>query len=208
MNTTDASSGLLWSGWRDPGRAAAGAVGLWVFIGVASTLFGLFLVAYVMRMAEADASAIALPWQLVPSTALLALAGALLQRSASVARAAQWPRAQWLFGAGGTGALAFLAVQLWAWSALLDAQVRFAGNPAASFFYLLTAMHGLHVLGGLIAWARTLHACRRGIDPVRCAAHIALCARYWHFLLALWLVLYAAMAWLTPELARVLCGRA
>ena len=36
---------------------------------------------------------------------------------------------------------------------------------------------------------------------------IALLARYWHFLLVLWLVLFAALAWLTPEVVAFLCGR-
>lgn len=200
---------FAWAGWRDPGRAATAATGLWVFMGVAGTLFALFLAAYVMRMAEADASRIALPPLLWLSTALLLLGSVLLASAGVSARRGAWPRALRLHAAGGACALAFLAVQIAAWQGLLDAQVRLAGNPGASFFYLLTAMHGLHVLGGLVAWARTAWTCGRpGRDPVRCAAHVALVARYWHFLFALWLVLFAAMAWLTPELARAICGRA
>jgi cytochrome c oxidase subunit 3 len=204
MNT----SSVLWAGWRDPGRSAAGSVGLWVFIGVASTLFALFLTAYVMRMAESDWSPIGMPWQLWLSTALLVAGSALLQRAATTARATQWPRARALLWAGGACALAFVASQLWAWQALQARQVMLTSNPAASFFYLLTAMHGLHVLGGLIAWAMTARASWRLNEPVRSAARIALCARYWHFLLAVWAVLFAAMGWLTPEMARVICGRA
>ena len=210
MTASDLSDtgGVLWAGWRDPGRTTAGSVGLWVFMGVASTLFALFLTAYVMRMAEPDWSPIALPWQLVLSTVLLALGGVLLQLAAGAARAAQWPHARRLLAAGGVGAFAFLAMQLWAWQALVAQSVVLSGNPSASFFYLLTTMHGLHVLGGVLAWALTARASLQPRDPVRCAAHIALCARYWHFLLAVWLMLYAAMAWLTPEMARVICGRA
>jgi cytochrome c oxidase subunit III len=204
MTTTS----VLWDGWRDPGRSAAGSIGLWVFMGVASMLFVLFLTAYVMRMAESDWSPFALPWQLALSAALLVLGSLLLHRAATAARATRWPAARALLLAGGAAALAFLASQLWAWQVLLEQQVMLTGNPAASFFYLLTAMHGLHVFGGLVAWALTAQACWRLRAPVRSAARIALCARYWHFLLAVWAVLFAAMAWLTPELARVICGRA
>ena len=38
------------------------------------------------------------------------------------------------------------------------------------------------------------------------AWRIGLCARYWHFLLALWLVLFAAFSFITPELAAFICG--
>jgi cytochrome c oxidase subunit 3 len=80
------------------------------------------------------------------------------------------------------------------------------GNPAASFFYLLTAMHGLHVIGGLVGWTVTARGALRGGGTARVAELIALCARYWHFLLAVWIVLFAAVGWLTPELVRLICG--
>jgi cytochrome c oxidase subunit 3 len=178
----------------DSSRARALSIGLWVFIGVATTLFGLFLTAYVMRLAGGDSTAIALPPQLWLSTALLVVASVLMQRAVTA------PAARTLLAQGGLCALAFLAVQCWAWLALQSANVVVAGNPAASFFYVLTALHGLHVAGGLVAWAVLL----RSDDPPRW--RIALCARYWHLLLAVWIALYAAFNWITPDVARVICG--
>jgi cytochrome c oxidase subunit 3 len=181
-------------GADDASRARAMSIGLWVFIGVASTLFGLFLAAYVMRLAGGDSTVIALPPQLWLSTALLVLASVLMQRAVTA------PRARLLLAQAGACALAFLVAQCWAWLALQSANVVVAGNPTASFFYLLTALHGLHVAGGLVAWGATL----RSDDPPRW--RIALCARYWHLLLAVWLALYAAFNWITPDVARVICG--
>ena len=175
-------------------RARALSTGLWVFIGVACTLFGLFLTAYVMRLAGGDSTVIALPPQLWLSSALLVLASVLMQRAVTA------PRPRMLFAQGGLCALAFLAAQCWAWLALQSANVVVAGNPAASFFYVLTALHGLHVAGGLVAWGATL----RSDNPP--PSRIALCARYWHLLLAVWIALYAAFAWITPDVARVICG--
>ncbi len=190
----------------DKAAGQAAGIGLWVFIGVASTLFTLFLSAYVMRMDGGDWSTIALPWQLWLSSALLLAGSALMQRASAAARAARRDRARTLLLAGGCCALAFIAAQLWAWQALLDANVMLAGNPAASFFYVLTALHGLHVLGGLVAWGATLQAAAPAADPAHVAWRIALCARYWHFLLAVWAVLVAALGWLTPELVAFICG--
>jgi cytochrome c oxidase subunit 3 len=188
------SAVLPLQGADDASRANALSIGLWVFIGVASTLFGLFLAAYVMRLAGGDSTVIALPPQLWLSTALLVLASVLMQRAVTA------PRARMLLAQAGSCALAFLAAQCWAWLALQSANVVVAGNPAASFFYVLTALHGLHVAGGLVAWGATL----RSDDPPRW--RIALCARYWHLLLAVWLALYAAFIWITPDVARVICG--
>ena len=60
-----------------------------------------------------------------------------------------------------------------------------AANPAYSFFYLLTALHGLHLLGGLWVWGRTTAKVLRGVDvgqgtPQRRAVHgvLALSARW------------------------------
>jgi len=193
------------------GSAAASralGTGLWVFIGVASTLFGLFLTAYVMRMDGADWSTIALPPQLWLSSGLLLAGSVLLQRASAAAKGARWPAVQILLLAGGACAMAFIGVQLWAWQSLLAARVMLASNPAASFFYVLTALHGLHVLGGLIAWAATMPTVsQQPSDPAGVARRVALCARYWHFLLAVWVVLFAALGWLTPDVVRFICGR-
>ncbi|NRF68327.1 bb3-type cytochrome oxidase subunit III [Aquincola sp. S2] len=202
-----------------PPLQAAG-IGLWVFIGVASTLFGLFLAAYMMRMVSPDWSSIAMPGQLWLSTGLLIGGSLLMQAAAGSARRDEAARTTALLWAGGLCAMAFLGAQLWAWSVLQSARVTLTGNPAASFFYVLTALHGLHVLGGLIAWSLATRdigppklapgaAPDRRVLAERAAAaavRIHLCARYWHFLLAVWLLLYAALGTLTPEFVRYICG--
>ena len=187
-------------------RANAASIGVWVFMGVVTALFSLFAMAYVMRMNSSDAVTLALPWQLWVSTALLVAGSVTLQRASAAARRAHVDRARELLLAGGLCAIAFLCAQLWAWSAMLGAQVMPAGNPAGSFFYLLTAMHGLHVAGGLLAWAWVMRTFRR--KRADGGWRIALCARYWHFMLVVWLGLFAMLAWITPEVARFICGTA
>ncbi len=66
-----------------------------------------------------------------------------------------------------------------------------ATNPASSFFYLITAVHGLHLAGGLVALARAALRSARGGAALRLS--IELCATYWHFLLIAWLVLFALL---------------
>ena len=59
-----------WAARRRGRPQAIYGAGLWVFIGVATTLFTLFVVSYIMRMSSADAVAIAMPSQLWVSTAV------------------------------------------------------------------------------------------------------------------------------------------
>ncbi|WP_431274810.1 cytochrome c oxidase subunit 3 [Variovorax ureilyticus] len=208
MTATLVASRLDHGSGRGPGdaRANAASIGLWVFMGVVTALFSLFGMAYLIRMNSSDAVTLALPWQLWISTALLVAGSVTFERASAASRREDAVRARGLLLAGGLCAIAFLCVQLWAWNALLAAQVMPAGNPAGSFFYLLTAMHGLHVAGGLLAWAWVMRAFRR--EPEGGAWRIALCARYWHFMLAVWLALFAMLSWVTPDVARFVCGTA
>jgi len=194
--------------WPSDRSLRALGTGLWVFIGVGSVLFMLFIVAYAMRMDQGEWSAIATPWQLWLSSALLVAGSLALHAAGGQARALRFRSARRLWLAGGAAAAAFLCAQLWAWQSLVDARVMLATNPAASFFYMLTAMHGLHVIGGLVAWSVVAkHVLPEDAEPRAAALRIALVARYWHFLLAVWVVLYAALGWLTPEIVRFICGR-
>lgn len=186
-------------------RYAAISVALWLFMAVASALFLLFIAAYIMRMDGADWSPLAMPWQLWLSSALLVLASVLLQLAAAAAGSHQIERARSLLLLAGVGSIAFLAAQLWGWQALQAIHVTASGNPAGSFFYLLTAMHALHVAGGLVGWGMAAAGSWRQ-EPRRLAWRIRLCARYWHFLLAVWLLLFAALGWLTPDFVRMVCG--
>ncbi|TFW09537.1 bb3-type cytochrome oxidase subunit III [Oxalobacteraceae bacterium OM1] len=189
------------------GRAAAD-IALWVFIGCAGTLFTLFITAYVMRMDGTDWTPLGLPRQLFLSTALLIGASVALQAAAVRAADGHAANARTPLVLGGACGLAFLAVQLWAWGVLLAGQVVPQTGPAAGFFFLLTAMHGLHVTGGLAGWYATW---RRNAHPDRYAADarrraVVLCARYWHFLLAVWIALYATLAGVTPAIVGFVCG--
>ena len=68
-----------------------------------------------------------------------------------------------------------------------------SSNPAFAFFYLLTAVHALHLLGGLWVWGRTAAKVRRGAEAREVRLSVELCTVYWHFLLAVWVVLFIVL---------------
>lgn len=188
--------------------APVAQVGLWLFMGVVTALFSLFSLAYLMRMAGADWRPLpAVPWQLWLSTALLAAGSGALEAARRAARRGRKRRAGRAFAAGAGAALAFVAVQLWAWQQMVAWHLGVGGNPANSFFYLITGLHGLHVLGGLVAAAWVGARLARGASHRRAALSIGLCAQYWHFLLALWLVVFGLLFFVTPDLVQAICNR-
>jgi cytochrome c oxidase subunit III len=164
-------------------------LGLRVFLAVASILFSLVVVAYADRMAAADWRPMPVPWLLWLNTVMLILSSVALQWAWGGARWGQLDVVWAGLLAGGAFAFAFLAGQLWAWQQLAAVGYYAATNPAVAFFYLITALHGLHLLGGLVAWGRTTRMVWRGCEVGQVRLSVELCAIYWHFLLLIWLVL-------------------
>ena len=88
------------------------------------------------------------------------------------------------------GAL-FLLGQAFAWRQLNAAGIFVATNPSSSFFYLLTAAHGLHIVGGLSALMYVdVQALRLQLGPGKRTA-VDVSAVFWHFVDGLWLYLMA-----------------
>jgi len=95
--------------------------------------------------------------------------------------------------AAGLCTLLFLMGQAQAWREL-GALVYFeVTNPAIAFFYLITGLHGLHLLGGLVVWGRTLVRLWGGFELEKVRHSVELCTLYWHFLLLVWLVLFGLL---------------
>jgi cytochrome c oxidase subunit 3 len=171
----------------------AAKIGLGIFLAVVGALFALFISAYLMRMQLVD-------WHAAPKPALLWInTGVLMASSAAL----QWARAAAerddvagartaLLATGGTAGL-FISGQLLAWRQLNDAGFGLTAGPASSFFYVITALHGLHVLGGIVALGRTIHGARPGANPERLRMAVGLCGTYWDFLLLMWIILFCML---------------
>ncbi len=194
----------------------AAKIGLGVFLAVAGTLFALFFSAFMMRMNMPELNAP--EWKPVPApailwfnTGLLVFSSGALQwaRAAARRRRVEGVKAGLVVGAG--FALAFLAGQLIAWQQLNAAGYYLTANPAAAFFYLITGIHGVHLLGGLAALGAAAEKAWQGITAKEIQLRIELCAIYWHFLLLVWLVFFGLLLFTDPSrpgsgLISFICG--
>ena len=181
---------------------APARIGLWVFLAVITSLFGLFISAYFMRMGHGhgaghgigDWRSISKPPVLWFNTAALILSSTAMQAARRAVSLEQRDRlSRWMFAAGAFAAL-FLTGQWVAWSSLREAGYGMTSGPASAFFYVLTALHGLHLIGGLGVWLRAMGRIRNGaIELIDVRLSIELCSVYWHFLLLVWLVLFGLL---------------
>jgi cytochrome c oxidase subunit III len=164
-------------------------IGLGVFLAVVGSLFALFISAYSMRMNMVDWRALPMPRLLWFNTAVLILSSVALQGAYMAARRSNIDGVIVGLCAGGASAVTFLIGQLLAWRELSAEGYFLASNPANSFFYLITAVHGLHLMGGLVALGRVTAKVWHGVAVTQLRLSVELCAIYWHFLLLVWLVL-------------------
>ena len=168
-------------------------IGLIVFLAVASSLFSLFVSAYFQRMDFGDWTVAPEPMALWLNTILLIFASVFYQRARNTAIKNEAHKIKSNLLIAGFFTFAFIAGQLWAWQELHNAGYVLSGNPANAFFYLLTAAHALHVLGGLWVWSRSLFKLQIKVEVRKVRMAVELCAIYWHFLLLVWLVLFALL---------------
>ncbi len=168
-------------------------LGLRVCLAVITVLFSLFVVAYADRMTLSDWRPLPDPWLLWPNTAILIASSVALHWAWVSVNRRQMEGVKVGLLAGGTLAFVFLAGQLLVWQQLTALGYFASANPANAFFYLITALHGAHLLGGLVAWGRTIAKVRRGYEVAQVRLSVELCAVYWHFLLVVWLVLLALL---------------
>lgn len=188
-----------WNGDHDnrvePARgesALPGQIGLWALLGTITMLFAGFTSAYVIRRTAAD-------WQPIPTPPILWLNTAVLILSSAALEFARrnlkrWNEngfKRWLMTAGVLGVV-FLGGQVSAWRYLARRGVFLPTNPHSSFFYLLTSVHGLHLLGGLIALGYLLIRAWQGYY-MRYHRTAGLVTTYWHFVDGLWVYLFVLL---------------
>jgi cytochrome c oxidase subunit 3 len=175
-------------------------------------LFTAFLSAYLVRRVSADWRSIPLPPLVWVNTSLLLASSAALELARARRRAGGTGR-RWLAGAALLGA-AFLGGQALVWMQLAAEGWSIPASPHSAFFHIFTALHALHLVGGLVllTWLlgrrgaggavqpRLAHgpgegASSSGLSPAASgtgpAPLLAIGAGYWHFLAALWLILLA-----------------
>ena len=174
-------------------RLPPSALGLRVFFGVMTVIFFLLIVAYAERMTYEDWRPTPQQWLLWWNTAALIISSVAFQFASFAIRRDRVEDAKAGLIAAGLFAVFFIAGQLLAWQQLKGLVYFDLTNPAIAFFYLITIAHALHMVGGLVAWIRTMEKVWRGYSVEKVRQSVELCTTYWHFLLVIWLVLFGLL---------------
>jgi cytochrome c oxidase subunit 3 len=172
----------------------ASRTGIWVGLAAITMTFAAFTSAMIVRQASLDWRHFTLPPILLLNTAILLASGVTLEfarkRVAAFTHGLAPTRSTsllWLRVTLGLGLL-FVAGQYVAWLQLKAQGLYLATNPASSFFYLFTAVHAIHVIGGLTGLLLVIWRLSRPVPTLRVST-LSTVAYYWHFMGLLWIYL-------------------
>ncbi|HXV59639.1 MAG TPA: heme-copper oxidase subunit III [Vicinamibacteria bacterium] len=171
-------------------------LGLWIALGSVTMLFAAFTSAYLVRSSGDDWVPLVVPPILYPNSLVL-IASSVSMEIARRRFVSFWPVSfrKWLLVTAALGVI-FLAGQVFAWKALATSGVYLTSHPHSSFFYVLTGVHGVHLVAGVLVILYVLVlATRRSLTPGESSSP-ELAATYWHFVDVLWLYLFVVLFYL------------
>jgi cytochrome c oxidase subunit 3 len=163
---------------------------MWLFIGSVGMLFAALTSAYIVRQAEGNWLYFDLPQIFTTSTIVIVLSSITMQWAFWSARKDDLSMVKIMVTITTVLGLSFLVLQFEGWKALVSNQVYLVGNPSGSFLYIISGLHGLHLISAVIYLLIVLVSTYRFRVHSKNLAQIEMCTTYWHFLGGLWLYLF------------------
>src|SRR5215475_6763030 len=167
-----------------------GQIAVWILLTAVIMLFAGLSSAYIVLRGVPAWQRIELPWLLWLNTAILLLSSVAIDISRRAVRRNDLPSMKRWLATGGILGLVFLVGQLAAWRQLVAAGVYLPSTLQSGFFYILTGLHGLHLLGGVVALGLVLGKAIKDQSTAFNYEPLKLCALYWHVMDALWVYLF------------------
>ncbi len=163
---------------------------MWLFIGSVVMLFASLTSAYIVRQAEGNWLYFELPGILTISTIVILLSSVTMQWAYWSAKKDSLQTVKGLVSVTTLLGLSFLVLQFYGWKELVINQVYLVGNPSGSFLYVITGLHGVHIISALVFLLIVLVSTFRFRVHSKSLLQIEMCTTYWHFLGGLWLYLF------------------
>lgn len=166
---------------------------LWLFMATVVMLFAAWTSAYIVKRGEPGWSSFELPQQFWINTIIILSSSATMLWAQWAARRDDLEKVKLAIAITSVLGVSFLIGQLLAWDKMVEMNYYFTGmgsNTSSSFIYVLTGVHGLHLVSGVIFLLVVLAATFRYKVHSKNMAQLEMCATYWHFLGGLWLYLF------------------
>lgn len=163
---------------------------LWLFIVSVCMIFASMTSAYIVRQSEGNWQIFDLPPMFWVTSVIIVVSSGTMHWAYMAAKRDSLEVVKVAMSITTLLGIAFLVGQVMGWGELVANNVYFVGNPSGSFVYVLSGLHGLHIVGGVVFLLITLVAVFRYQVHSKSLNLIEMCATFWHFLDALWLYLF------------------
>jgi cytochrome c oxidase subunit III len=164
--------------------------GLWLFLGSVVMLFASLTSAYIVRRADGNWTDFELPSLFWMTTVVILLSSVTMQWSYMAAKRDNHSTVRLMITLTFVLGVVFLIGQFYGWKEMVFDKVYLVGNPSGSFVYVLTGLHGLHIVSALVFLLVVMRSAFKLKISSKNLLQIELCTTYWHFLGVLWLYLF------------------
>ncbi|MCG9899481.1 MAG: heme-copper oxidase subunit III [Sediminibacterium sp.] len=171
---------------------------LWIAIGSIVMMFAGLTSAYLVKKSQTNWLEFDLPVVFWYSTVAIVASSVTMWLAQKSFKAREMQRYRILITATAILGLLFMALQIVGFYDLEAKSIRLLGatsNPAASFLFVITALHILHVLGGVVAIMVIFIRAFVGKTKLYSSRPIELVSIYWHFVDILWIYLFIFYHW-------------
>jgi cytochrome c oxidase subunit 3 len=163
---------------------------LWLFIVTVIMIFAALTSAYIVRQADGNWVIFELPDLFLVTTIIILASSGTMHWAYMSVKKDNFESAKLAIAITTVLGIGFLAGQYLAWGELVKDNVHFVGNPSGSFVYVISGLHGLHIVGGVVFLIVVMVSIFRLKVHSRKYLRVEMCATYWHFLDGLWLYLF------------------
>lgn len=163
---------------------------LWLFLVTVIMIFAALTSAYIVRQADGNWLVFDLPNLFLVTTAIILVSSGTMHWAYLAVKKDNLDAAKIAISVTTILGVSFLIGQFMAWGELVKNSVHWVGNPSGSFVYVISGLHGLHIIGGVVFLIVVLISMFQTRIHSKNLLQVEMCATYWHFLGGLWLYLF------------------
>ncbi len=163
---------------------------IWLFIITIIMLFASQTSAYIVRRAEGNWTEFEIPLIFWYSSLVLIVSSIFMQLSLMAAKKDEFGKLKAFISISFLLGIIFLIMQYIGWQNLQTQGIYLKGNPSGSFYYIITGLHGFHLITGLIVMLFSFYSSFKMDIHSKNLVRLEVCTIYWHFLDLLWIYLF------------------
>jgi cytochrome c oxidase subunit 3 len=163
---------------------------LWLFIVSVFMIFAALTSAYIVRQSDGNWVVFDLPNLFLLTTGIILVSSATMHWAYISVKKNNFESAKLAITITLLLGIGFLVGQYMAWGQLVENKIHLVGNPSGSFVYIISGLHGLHIVGGIVFLAVVMASIFKLKVHSNNLLRVEMCATYWHFLDVLWLYLF------------------